>query len=204
MRSTLLHNISRQVSRLALLALVVVPVACDDDDPSAPTLVAAENAVVPITAASYAALVDETFTIPNGGGALAPELAGQTIELEFGLSGNTRTATITVPGGTITTTVDFGSCKFKVTGVQPAGAFGIRIIPGLDFLDVDPCSFSISTSGQLVGTTSSVNVSVLWNTITSAPRPYQVSIGSDGTLTLTDKSGGTVQVGRVTLTPVSG
>jgi len=195
MRSTPLHSFSRQVSRLALLALIVVPAACGDDDPAEPTPVASENLVAPANAATIQAVTGQTFAIPNAGAAIAPAFAGQSVDLTFNESA-APTATIVVGGTTIQTDVSFGSCIFTVTGVTGLNAAGLtngqRII-------VNPCNFIVNTLGAPAGTTASQrNVQVTFGTSTSTPIRSTVTIGSDGTIVITKPNGSQVTVGTVT------
>lgn len=191
--------LQRVLTASAALALVLAPMACKDD-PTSPPLVAATNVSVNLTAATYAAVSGTSFVIPNGGGALSPALAGQTVTVAFAGTGSAPTATITTGSGTIVADVSFGSCRFTVRSFSG----GSVILPG-DVLTVNPCSLTLNTAGKVVGAASGTTATLAWAATSSLPNPgYTVTISPTGQVTVTNPSGVPFDAGTVTVTPRTG
>jgi hypothetical protein len=85
------------VARVLGLALLAIPVACDDD-PAAPTLITSTSAVGALRADVRDAVRDLDYVFPDGGELLAPQFAGQSMTLRFtsGTSGSMSVGNTTV------------------------------------------------------------------------------------------------------------
>lgn len=198
MRSTILHTMSRQVSRLALLALVVVPVSCGDDDPSEPSLVVSEDATVTVNAETVGAIDGVEFNFDGAGAVFDPALAGQDVSITFESSDATPQATIEFEGGgTITADVSFGSCIFVIaTSSFPAGH---RLAQG-QTVTVNPCNIRLGTQGAPADSIARQRAAVfILGSAASTGSTVTVVVNPGGSITINGKAAGTV-----TLVPVSG
>lgn len=190
------------LSRLALASAAVgaalLPAACDNQT-TAPVKVAAGNVTAAVNSSTVAAVSGKTFTFPNGGGALSPALANQTVSLAFTSSGSSTTAVITTPAGNIPANVTFGSCIFTTTAVSALGPVGT-------VLTVNPCSITINSNG-LPATGATVNATVTMSLGAgqpSTPVTVPIQISTSGTVTVTGTNGAGIPVGTTTTTNATG
>jgi hypothetical protein len=190
---------SRLMVATAVLALALLPAACDKET-TAPTMVVAGNTTLATSPTVAAAVAGTTFNFPAGAAAIAPSLAGQNLALTF-TSGTAATMAFTnaagVSTGNVTVAVSYGSCIFAVTSSNfPAGhslALGQTVT-------VNPCNLSVATTGAVAnGVATSRSVALLLGAAASAGSSVIVAVTAGGALTLNGAN-----VGTVTLTPVSG
>ena len=92
--------------------------------------------------------------------------------------------------------LEFGSCWFLVTTADPESP--PNWVVGNRFL-VEPCSFSVDTTGKVTGGDVSGSVTLTLGDSTSAPVPVTYSITDSGSLVIGDQT-----VGSVTVTVVTG
>ncbi len=203
----------------ALLALLVVGIAACKDDATAPPVVATNNARAPINAQTVAVLTNQTVTVPGGGAAFSPAVAGQNVTIAFGSTptqpqltvGSTTVRTSLtfssaaadgIPGasfGPIIADQSTGTCTFTVLAPGAAAPF----TTGASF-PVSPCAINIPTSGQVVGTTNTgAQITLSLGTSTSTPIPATTTVAPNGTVTVST-SGGTAAAGTVTVAPGTG
>ena len=186
-----------RVSAGAVLCAAALAVSACKKTPTAPIKVAATNTVAPVTKAVVAAIEATPFTFPNGGGALAPALTGQTITLTVtNTAAATPTTTIAVPGvtgtngqpGRVVASTTFGSCIFLVTSSN------IASIPVGSTITVPNCTLNVGTAGApATGATVSVPSTMTLGTSTSSPVNLPVTVSPTGTVTV-----GTTTVGTTT------
>ncbi len=179
----------------------LLAVACKKD-PTAPVLVVAEDVTLGVNPNLAAAVSGTTFNFPDGAGAIAPALTGQSLALTMATAGSEVTTTMaftsgTSTTGTVTATTTFGSCIFNIkASTFPAGhslAVGQTVT-------VNPCSLSVRTTGAVAnGQAVSRSVALLLGAAASAGATVTVAVTAGGQLTLNGFSAGTVQ-----LVPVSG
>ena len=187
----------------AVLAAVVVPVACHKEPTAAPVQQAATNTTLTTNATVANAVAGVPFSFPGGAGAISPSVAGQNLTLTFGGTTTAPSASMVITpaaGGasaTITADVTFGSCIFKVTattGTVPANLAVGQIIT------VNPCNLNVSTQGATAnGVAANRAASLFLGAAASTGTLVTVSVNAGGGLTINGSS-----VGTVTLVPVSG
>lgn len=201
-QSTTRSRAARMVFALAIVSTATLFAACDDD-PAAPTLVAASNTVVSVNATVATALAGTAFSFPGGAGALDPVVANQNLVLTFAGTGTAPTAAATITTaagattGTFTANLSFGSCIFAVTASTfPAGH---RFALG-QTITVNPCNINVATAGaQANGVGVSRSVSLVLGAAASSGASVTVGVNPGGQVTINGQT-----VGTVTLTPVSG
>lgn len=156
--------------------------------PAAPTKVAASDLNAAASASTLAAIDGQTFTFPGGGAAFSPVLAGQTVALTFSnTSSATPTATFGVGSGQFTATTTFGSCIFTVTSSNVSGLTVGQV------LTVNPCLINVGLSGKTIGVVQ-VPLSVIIGGTRSTPITVAVTVAPNGTVTLGNKTLGTVTI----------
>ncbi len=189
-RMTSRTPMTRYAAAAAGLALTFVA-ACDSET-TAPVIVATSNVSAPVTAATVAVASGQTFSLASGA-ALSPTLANQPVSLRFTQAGAATTAAITVPTGTVNTTVTFGSCIFTVVapGLPPTFVAGQSIT-------VATCAITVNTAGLPAnGSTTNVPMTLNLGGTTSVPVQVPVTVSPTGTVTVTGSSG-PVTVGTTT------
>lgn len=198
-----MNTIQRLTAGIIATAVILIPAACGDDDPAAPTLVAAEDAVVAMNPTVAGALDGVTFNFAGGAGAIAPALAGQDLALTFEGPASDLTAggVIKSPSGTVLGSfeadVSFGSCIFVVgNSTFPAG----HPLANGQTVTVNPCNININTTGATAnGQATSRSVALLLGAAASAGATVTVAVNAGGQIVLNGKT-----VATITLTPVSG
>jgi len=187
-------------SGAALVAAATVFVACNDE-PTAPVQVAAADVVAPVTAIIATAISGKTFAFRSGA-ALSPALANQPVSITMTTTGSSTTAVIVTPGGTLNTSVVFGSCAFTVL------APGTPQFPTGIVMSVQYCNITVRTRGTVVGKT--VVLPILLTLATpqfstqSDAQTVSASVSSTGVVTATTQTGAPVVVGTTTTTTSTG
>ena len=172
------------------LALSAALVGCGgggEDAVSTLPIVAGANLTAPITAANAAALAPAgAFTFATGfsGNAGAVVLpAGTTVALP-----TATTFSIASGGGTATGNTTFGSCICNVTASTVAGIVAPTAIT------VDPCTLTVNTQGNVVGTTNTDAATLTLGGNSSNSVNVSVTVGSDGSVVISGTQVGTVEV----------
>jgi len=172
------------------LALSAALVGCGgggEDAVSTLPIVAGANLAAPITAANAAALAPAgAFTFPTGfsGNAGAVVLAGATtVALP-----TATTFAITNGGGTATGNTTFGSCIFNVTASTVPGIVAPTAIT------VNPCTLTVDTSGDVVGTTNTDGATLNLGGSSSNSVNVTVTVAADGSVVVNSTQVGTVAV----------
>lgn len=180
-------------------------VACNKTTAPQPK-VAAGNAQIPMSTTTVRAVEGVTFTFANGGAALTPALANQTITLTMSnTSSATPTTTVVAPNlvgtngqpGRFTANTTFGSCIFTITSVTG--------IPGLTVgqnITVNVCQVIAQTGGvQATGNATTVQILLQLGLTPSAANQASVSIDpATGVVTVNNVNTGV----SVTLTVQTG
>ena len=203
-------------SLLALAGVVTTIGGCGgDSSPAAaapiPT-VAAADVVVPVTAKTVAALIPATataapttltfnsgFSGTSASGAPVNITGSTTVAFTAPPAGSTDAAGFSIKNGstTVTGTVVFGSCSFKITAIAGLGAFyGLSVG---DLIKVDPCTVTVNSAGKPTGSTSDTNLLATFGNTTSTPTRAFVNIDSSGVVTVSG-----VVMATVNTTPVTG
>lgn len=188
---------SISVAKWSVLGLVAAAalVACGGGS-STPVKVATADATIVVNpttgVAATAAASGQVFTFANGVAAFRTTTA-TTIQVTSGVG--TAPATFEIKAGTGTATGDFtfGSCIFTVK------VSNIPSVPVGTTETINPCSYSVPTSGQTAdGLVLNVNKRWVLGT-TSGTFPVKLTINPDGSVLVDGKS-----FGSITLTNVTG
>lgn len=178
---------------VAALATVALVAAACDKETTAPVKVATSNVTTSVTSSTVAVAAGKTFSLPSGA-ALSPALANQPVSLTFNTAGTSTTAAITTPGGTVNTTVTFGSCIFTVQapGLPPNFVTG-------QVITVATCSITLNTANVPAnGTTQNVPMTLNLGGTTSVPVTVPVVVSPTGTVTANTPTGTPITVGTTT------
>lgn len=178
---------------LAVSAAVALMSCGGGGSAPAPVAVAKSDLAVPATAATVPAVVNMTFTFPNGVSSF-----GTTGTTTFSFTTATATPAfkIEAEGATATGTTTFGSCHFQVTSSTFSAGHKIAVNA---FVTADPCEIEAATAGAAAsGTAVTIDIRMQLGSDTSAGVPATMTIDPSGKVTLNSTAFGTVEVNVVT------
>ena len=179
---------------LLVLATALVLSACGGGGGGpAPVQIATTNVNQPVTAQTITSITDKTFTFGSGIPALGTTGTTTLTVTPAGTSTTPKFSLSSVADGTVSGTVAFGSCIFKIdasTSKNPKLAVGQTI-------EINDCTLQAATASKPVGASFSSELTLTLNG-TSSKIPVTVVVNTDGSVTVDGKGLGTVTVTFVT------
>jgi len=183
----------RSAAAAAVAALALTLTACggNSDDLNDLTLVATTNVTAAANANTTSAVVGTGFVFSSG----VPELstASATTVTFTAASDTTPSFKIESTEGTATGTTTFGSCIFTVA----ASTYPSTHTLGLGaVVRISTCVFDIQSAGVVIGAAQQIPLQFTLGSAASIPQPLAIQIGTDGQVTLGNRTLGQVTVGE--------